>query len=120
MRLPNGGVWITPALTTKKRALRMQGYNKAAQKLFQAISKTTDRSLLENSFNDMEHVKRFVLEQGFNIKEYTQLEVMDKLTSLKQWGVAPDSIKSILAETPVFALTASGSADGVAEGNVTI
>ena len=100
-----GGVWITPDLTTKKRALRMQGYNKAAQKLFQAISKTTDRSLIENSFNDIEHVKRFVLEQGFSIKEYSQLEVMDELISLKQWAVVPDSIKSILAETPVFALT---------------
>lgn len=100
-----GGVWITPDLTTKKRALRMQGYNKAAQKLFQAISKTTDRSFLENSFDDMEHVKKFVLEQGFNIKEYSQLEVIDELTTLKAWGIAPDSIQPMLAETPVFALT---------------
>lgn len=100
-----GGVWITPDLTTKKRALRMQGYNKAAQKLFQAIYKTTDRSLIENSFNDTEHVKRFVLEQGFNIQEYSQLEVINQLASLQQLGITPDSIKPILAETPIFALT---------------
>lgn len=100
-----GGVWITPDITTKERQLQMQEDHPAIQSFFVSISNTTGRSLFDNSFNDIEHAKRFVLEQGFYLEEYSMLEVMDELTSGEKLGVAPESIESLLAATPVFALT---------------
>ncbi|MFN6569909.1 class I SAM-dependent methyltransferase [Dendronalium sp. ChiSLP03b] len=100
-----GGVWITTDIVTKERQLQMQGHDLAMQNFYQTIANTTGRSILNNTFNNMEHAKEFILKQGFCIEEYSTLEVIEELTSLQRLGVTPESIKPLLATMPVFVLT---------------
>lgn len=100
-----GGVWITFDLTTKLRAEKRAKHNSAFQVVRQKIANSTGRSFSENEFDDLEHVKQFVQEQGFQAEQFSVLEVFDQLKSTSVLGIDPDRAQAMLAESSVFALT---------------
>lgn len=99
-----GGVWITADLTTKLRAEKLEERDSALQLVRQKIVNSTGRSFAENEFDDLEHVKQFVQEQGFQAEQFSVLEVLDQLKCVSALGIDLDRTRSMLA-TSIFALT---------------
>jgi hypothetical protein len=58
-------------------------------------------------FEDLDHARQFVQEQGFQIEEFSMLEVIDRLSCLSELGIDLDRAKALLAAPPVVALTHS-------------
>jgi len=101
-----GGAWITSDIDTKEKWDRMQETNPETQKMLRTISDTTNRPIIDNSFNNLEQARQFFVAQGFCIKEYNIIEIMGELTCLKQLGVDSDEANRLLAKDfVVFMLT---------------
>ncbi len=100
-----GGVWITPDFTTKIGAEKMGKLDYAFQPVRQKIASLTKRSIAENEFDDFEHVKQFVQEQGFQIEEFNMLEMLNQLKSVLILRINLARTQAMLATLPVFALT---------------
>jgi O-methyltransferase involved in polyketide biosynthesis len=104
-----GGIWITPDLTTKQSQLQIEGYNTAPQRLHQSIINTTDRSLVDNSFNDRAQIKQFVSEQGFQLEEWSLLDVVGRLSCLDILGSGFENFDSLLETRYISMLTLSSA-----------
>jgi O-methyltransferase involved in polyketide biosynthesis len=102
-----GGVWITPDLNTKEQWHRMQETNSEVGGMFQTVSDFTGRSLIDNSFNDMEHARQFFREQGFGVEEHKMIEIMGEgeVSCKEQLGLDPNFVKYLLSTNSIFALT---------------
>lgn len=98
-----GGVWITPDLSTKVGLEKLMPDSAAFQKMDQFYA-ITGRTMTENMFIDLDHVKQFVQEQGFQIEEKSTLEVLDQLECLSALGIERDIAQKLLAMIPVFVL----------------
>ncbi len=108
-----GGVWITSDLNTKVAAEQMGRNDPAFQSINQRLTSATGRSLTENEFVDLAHVKQFIQEQGFQAKEFSMLAVIDQLTCLAPLGIDQEWVKTLLAATPIFALTLHDASDSL-------
>lgn len=101
-----GGVWITPDLTTKVWAKEMKKHEPEFWQFNQEISSSTDRDFQRNAFNDLDHVKQFVEEQGFQIKEFEIKKLdLDQLICLSHFNIDRKVAKNILSNRFVFSLT---------------
>jgi O-methyltransferase involved in polyketide biosynthesis len=100
-----GGVWITSDFVTKERRQPLLEAIPAMRQLNESISANTGRSLNDNSFDTIEHVKQFTAEQGFQATEHSFLEIFDDLCCINRLEIDPDFVKRILAASSVFALT---------------
>jgi hypothetical protein len=56
-------------------------------------------------FEDLDHARQFAQEQGFQIEEFSMLEVINQLSCLSALEIDLDRAKTLLAATPIFALT---------------
>lgn len=99
-----GGVWITPDLTTKAVG-EMRQRDPVIRKIFEKIASATNRTFLENEFDDLDHAYRFSREQGFQMEPFSMLEVIDRLKCLSTLGIDLALAKIVLSVPPVFALT---------------
>jgi O-methyltransferase involved in polyketide biosynthesis len=99
-----GGVWITPDFTTKAIG-QMRQRDPIIRQVFEKIASSTNRTFVENEFDDLDHVYRFAQEQGFQVESFSMVEVLDQLKCLSKLGIDREIAKMVLSVTPVFALT---------------
>ncbi len=102
-----GGVWITPDFTTKAIG-QIRRSDPLIREVFEKIASSTNRTFMENEFDDLEHAYRFSQEQGFQMERFSMVEVIDQLQCLSTLGIDRDRAKVVLSVTPVFALTLAG------------
>jgi O-methyltransferase involved in polyketide biosynthesis len=102
-----GGVWITPDMMTKSQWYRMQETKPEIKNMFQTVSDITGRSLIDNSFNDIEHAKQFFREQGFKVQALDMAEIVneEEVSCQKNLGLDFNFIKYLLSTNSMFVLT---------------
>lgn len=102
-----GGVLITPDLMTKEQWHSMQKASPEVQGMFEVVSDLTSRSLIDNSFNDLEHARQFFREQGFNVEEYNMIDLVgeEKVSCKEQLGLDPKYVQYLLSTMSIFALS---------------
>lgn len=93
-----GGQWITPDLATKVAQQQIEQYSTASENLNQQILNLTGRSLVENSFDTMQHIQQFVTKQGFSIEMHRLLDIVDDLRCLESLDIFIYDIQPLLAE----------------------
>ncbi len=93
-----GGQWITPDLATKVAQQQLEQYSTASENLNQQILNLTGRSLVENSFDTMQHVQQFVTKQGFSVEMHRLLDIVDDLRCLESLDISIYDIQPLLAE----------------------
>ncbi|XGV97667.1 MAG: class I SAM-dependent methyltransferase [Leptolyngbya sp. BL-A-14] len=99
-----GGVWITPDLNTKVGAEQMGKNGPAFQPVNQKITSSTGRLFVENEFDDLDHVTRFIQAQGFQSEAVSMLTVADQLRCLSKLHIDSERVQAMLAALPVFVL----------------
>lgn len=100
-----GGVWITPDLSTKVGLEKLiPPSSQQMEQMDRKFVSLTGRTIMENLFIDLDHVKQFVQEQGFQMEEFSALKVLDQLECLSALGIEQDIAKVILTTIPVLAL----------------
>ncbi|MUG96342.1 hypothetical protein F7734_29975 [Scytonema sp. UIC 10036] len=100
-----GGVWITPDfIDTASLSLSLQK-DPDLQKLIQTGTNFTGRSLVDNNFTTPDQAREFACEQGFRVVEYSMMNAINELSSLKILGVDAEVVEKMLATQSVFALT---------------
>ncbi|KYC35053.1 hypothetical protein WA1_09975 [Scytonema hofmannii PCC 7110] len=100
-----GGVWITPDFIDTPSFSRSLQNDPDLQKLIQIGTNFTGRSLVDNNFATPDQARQFAYEQGFRVVEYSMLNVINELSSLKILGVDAEVVKKMLTTQFVFALT---------------
>ena len=100
-----GGVWITPDLATLDQSIPASTTPQQMEQMNQKFVSLTGRTLVENMFIDLDHVKQFVQEQGFQMEKFSALEVLDQLECLSALGIERDMAKELLTTIPVFVLS---------------
>ena len=100
-----GGVWITTDFITKEDLSKRYECSPNWQKFEIAIGQMTETSIRDTYFDNLEHVRQFVAQQGFELNSYSMLNVFDQLTCLQSLGIDPAVAKSLLKNSSVFALT---------------
>ncbi|KAF3886361.1 MULTISPECIES: class I SAM-dependent methyltransferase [Nostocales] len=100
-----GGVWITPDFIDTVSLSRSLENDPELQKLIQTGTDFTGRSLVDRNFTTPEQARQFASEQGFRVVEYSLLNVINELSSLRFLGVDAEVVKKMLATQSVFALT---------------
>ena len=103
-----GGVWITPDFTTKAIG-QMRQRDPVIREVFEKIASSTNRTFVENEFDDFDHAYRFAQEQGFQMESISMVDVIDQLKCLSTLGIDRALAKVVLSATPVFALTLATS-----------
>jgi O-methyltransferase involved in polyketide biosynthesis len=101
----HGGAWITPDLSTKQRRAVFRETAPEILQLLQSVDNLTGRSFSHNSFDDLEHVKRFVAEQGLNLEIMSMANVFDQLTCLDRLNINKTIAEKLLAASYVFVMT---------------
>jgi O-methyltransferase involved in polyketide biosynthesis len=100
-----GGVWITPDFIDTASLSQSLQDDPDLQKLLQAGSNLTGRSLVDNNFGTLEAARQFAYEQGFRVVEHSMLNVIDQLSCLEILGIDAEVVRKMLAAQSVFALT---------------
>lgn len=100
-----GGVWITSDLITKQDLSKRWQISPAWQKFEQTVNQMAQTSSKDTYFDNSEHVKQFLAEEGFEIESRSMLNVFEQLTCLQPLQIDPAPAKSLLTNSSVFALT---------------
>ncbi|HXZ03828.1 MAG TPA: hypothetical protein VEH81_03290, partial [Ktedonobacteraceae bacterium] len=100
-----GGVWITPDVSTKQSWDAFRRIDKRMQQRVQTVSSATERSLYDNLFIDKNDVRQFFTSAGFKIEEYSYLQVLDELSSLKRFDLDRERIEQTAQGFTVLILT---------------
>lgn len=88
------GVWITCDVTPKKFIERQ---NVCLPDFNKNLNQVTSRNDLQDRFNDIEHIKSFMLKIGFkNIEIHRFIEMKEKLKSFEILGVAKKEYDELL------------------------
>lgn len=89
-----GGVWITCDVTPKKF---IQKQNDFMPKFNKDLNSVTSRNNLNDRFEDVRHIKRFMKEIGFNdVEVHKFIEVKDEISSFENLGVDRNSADEVL------------------------
>lgn len=89
-----GGVWITCDVTPKKF---IQKQNDFMPEFNSDLNSVTSRNNLNDRFEDVEHIKRFMQEVGFNdIEVHKFIEVKDEISSFENLEVDRNSADGVL------------------------
>lgn len=102
------GIWITPDLSTKvgaEKSIPASITPQQMEHMDQKFVSLTGRTIMENMFIDLDHVKQFVQEQGFQMEKFSALEVLDQLECLSALGIERDLAQELLTTIPVFVLS---------------
>lgn len=88
------GVWITCDVTPKKF---IEKQNVCLPDFNKNLNQVTSRNNLQDRFNDIEHIKSFMMKIGFkNIEIHRFIEMKEKLKSFEILGVAKEEYDELL------------------------
>lgn len=89
-----GGVWITCDVTPKKF---IEKQNVCLPDFNKNVNQVTSRNDLQDRFNDIEHIKSFMMKIGFkNIEIHRFIEMKEQLKSFEILGVAKEQYNELL------------------------
>jgi O-methyltransferase involved in polyketide biosynthesis len=87
-----GGVWITPDLALKSDAANVSDRQKVFQRI---VAETTDRTMYNNAFENVEHVREYFKRLGFQVEMFNQLYLAPNLVSIDRLRLAPDLVDEL-------------------------
>ena len=89
-----GGVWITCDVTPKKF---IEKQNVCLPDFNKNLNQVTSRNDLQDRFNDIEHIKSFMMKIGFkNIEIHKFIEMKEQLKSFKILDVVKEEYDELL------------------------
>jgi O-methyltransferase involved in polyketide biosynthesis len=101
----NGGLWITPDVSTKKFMERIFQANENLRKIASHISGITERNIENNTFADDDDTRQFFDDAGFVIEEFQHSYIIDELSSVKSLGIERGIVLKILQGRKTIILT---------------
>jgi len=97
-----GGAWITPDFSLKADAENITD----AQKTFRRIiAATTERTLYNNAFDSIEHLREYFRGLGFQVEVISQLYLAPDLTSLQKLRLPPETLDPLRPKLRLWSLT---------------
>jgi len=97
-----GGMWITPDFSLKSDSAHASD----AQKLFRRIiAEATDRTLYNNAFDSIEHLREYFRGLGFQVEVFNQLYLAPDLTSPAKLRLDPAILDDLRPRLRLWSLT---------------
>ncbi|HEX4140092.1 MAG TPA: class I SAM-dependent methyltransferase [Candidatus Methylacidiphilales bacterium] len=97
-----GGAWITPDFSLKSDSDNASD----AQKLFRRIiAEATDRTLYNNAFDSIEHLREYFRGLGFQVEVFNQLYLAPDLASPARLHLAPEVLDHLRPKLRLWMLT---------------
>ena len=97
-----GGMWITPDFSLKTDSAHLTD----AQTLFRRIiAEATDRTLYDNTFDNIEHLREYFRDLGFQVEVFNQLYLAPELTSSTRLRLDPALIDDLRPKLRLWSLT---------------
>ena len=100
-----GGVWITPDFSLKGDAANFSDQ----QRKFQAvIAEVTERTLYNNAFENIEHLREYFRALGFQVEVFNQLYLAPHITSMERLRLKPELLDELRPRLRLWSLTRLG------------
>ena len=100
-----GGAWITPDFSLQADSAHIT----AQQHLFQRIiAELTDRTLYNNAFENIEHLREYFRGLGFQVEVFNQLYLAPNLVSPERLRLPPGLLDEVRPRLRLWALTRMG------------
>lgn len=89
------GIWITADVHTKQYIQEIPQTSNMIRQRLTSISSSTERNLESNLFEDENDIAQFFSKAGFNLKEYSYLNILGDLSSIKLLNLNQEEILKI-------------------------
>ncbi|MEI9997836.1 MAG: hypothetical protein WDO13_01010 [Verrucomicrobiota bacterium] len=96
-----GGEWITPDLSLKADA---EGVSERQRQFQSLVVEATERTLYNNRFEDVEHVRTYFGRLGFQLEVFSQLYLAPELVSLQRLHLRPELLEELRPRLRVWVL----------------
>ena len=95
-------MWITPDFSLKTDSAHLTD----AQTLFRRIiAEATDRTLYDNAFDNIEHLREYFRDLGFQVEVFNQLYLAPDLTSSTRLRLDPALLDDLRPRLRLWSLT---------------
>jgi O-methyltransferase involved in polyketide biosynthesis len=100
-----GGCWITPDFSFRSE---VDNVSAARQKLRQAVTGVTARTMYESAFDGEDGLQQFFAESGFKGERRYQVDETPNFTSLDKWKLPPEILDKLKKRLRLWLLTPIG------------
>jgi O-methyltransferase involved in polyketide biosynthesis len=87
-----GGIWITPDFSLKGDSANISDEQRKFRRI---IAEATDRTMYDNAFESVEHLREYFRGLGFQIEVFNQLYLAPHLVSVERLGLPPALIDDL-------------------------
>jgi O-methyltransferase involved in polyketide biosynthesis len=97
-----GGAWITPDFSLRSDAEHVSEEQKYFRRV---IAQATDRTLYNNAFDSIEHLREYYRSLGFQVEVFNQLYLAPDLVSPQRLKLKPELLDELRPRLRLFSLT---------------
>jgi len=97
-----GGTWITPDFSLKSDSAHISDQQKYFR---QVLHDATERTLYDNAFDSIEHLREYFRGLGFQVEVISQLYLAPDLTSLQKLRLPPETLDPLRPKLRLWSLT---------------
>jgi O-methyltransferase involved in polyketide biosynthesis len=96
-----GGIWITPDFSLKSDSDNISDQ----QRHFRSVlNETTHRTIFNNAFDSVEHLREYFRSLGFKVEVFNQLYLAPELSSVARLGLKPELIDELRPRLRLWSL----------------
>jgi O-methyltransferase involved in polyketide biosynthesis len=95
----NGGVWITPDLTTKSKRKQI------SSKVTEIFSGNKEDSIANNAFENQDHIINLLSEVGLSVEVFLQQDLIDNLVSVTKLNLNQEAVDGALQGRKIYCIT---------------
>jgi O-methyltransferase involved in polyketide biosynthesis len=100
-----GGAWITPDFSLKADAENLSAQQETFRRI---IAEATERTMYNNAFENMEHLREYFRGLGFQIEVFNQLYLAPNLVSIDRLHLPPELLDELRPRLRLWVLTRLG------------